>query len=187
MRHIEAKVEGPFTPGPAGMLQQRRRLQALLEERFKLGLHRDTRDLPIYELTVAKGGLKLQSLKDGSCLQSDPAHPGPAPGHQMNEYCGYGGFGRGSFSVTSTTMAELAKSFSMAVGRKVVDKTGITGVFRVSLTYAPEQLDGATPDSENSGPSIFTAIQEQLGLRLDSAKGPVDVLIIDHVDRPSEN
>lgn len=184
---IEAKVEGPFTPGPAGMLQQRLRLQALLEERFNLGLHRDTRDLPIYELTIAKGGLKIQPLKDESCLQPDPTHAGPGPGHQMNEYCGFGGFGRGSFMVTSTTMADLAKSFSMAVGRKVVDKTGITGTFRVNLTYVPDELNGPSPDSENAGPSIFTAIQEQLGMKLESSKGPVDVLIIDHVERPSQN
>jgi uncharacterized protein (TIGR03435 family) len=185
--NIQAKVEGPFTPGKAGIFLQRRRLQALLEESFKLGLHRDTRDLPVYELTVAKGGLKLQPLKDGSCLQSDPNHPGPAPGHQMSEYCGFGGFGPEGFEVTSTTMADLAESLSMAVGRKVVDRTGITGVFRVRLTYAPDQLDYPSPDSTTSAPSIFTAVQEQLGLKLESSKGPVDVLIVDHAEKPPEN
>jgi uncharacterized protein (TIGR03435 family) len=121
------------------------------------------------------------------CLQFDPNHPGPAPGHQMSEYCGFGGFGPEGFEVTSTTMADLAQSFSMAVGRKVVDRTGITGVFRVRLTYAPDQLANPSPDSTTSAPSIFSAVQEQLGLKLESSKGPVDVLIVDHAEKPSEN
>jgi len=181
------------TPGREGMILQRRRLQNLLHERFNLTLHRETKVLPIYELTVAKAGLKIQPLKDGSCVPFD-TDKFRAPGADPMSFCGYGGFGRGFYEAASTSMAELADSLSMAVDRIVVDKTGIKGVFRVHLTYEsmPRPLattgdPGNAAPAVDSRPSIFTAVQEQLGLKLESTKGPVEVLVIDHAERPSEN
>jgi bla regulator protein BlaR1 len=194
---IDATAEGAPTPGQEGMNLPRRRLQTLLQDRFKLALRRETKELPIYELTVARGGLKLQPLKDGSCVPFD-VDKFRAPGSNPMNFCGYGGFGRGFYEAASASMADLAKSFSMVVGRIVADKTGITGVFRVHLTFVPDEsappwLLGPPGDPGNpapaadAGPSIFTAVQEQLGLKLESSKGPVDVLVIDHVEKPDAN
>jgi uncharacterized protein (TIGR03435 family) len=177
--------------GAAGE-QMQLMVQSLLQERFKLALHREIKELPIYNLTVAKGGLKIQPIKEGSCLTPDPKNPGPAPGKTFMDYCGTGGFGPCMMMGTSATMTELAESLSSpnAVGRTVVNQTGVDGRFRYEVNYAPEfapaaQPGGAPPACD--APSIYTALQDQLGLRLDSAKGPVEVLVIDHAEKPSEN
>ena len=122
----------------------------------------------------------------------DPKSPPPSPGSGKSymDYCGSGGFGRGMMEASSSTMAELAEALSHVLHRPVVDKTGISGQFRYHLTFAPEdasasEIGGPPPASDS--PSIFGALQEQLGLKLDSAKGPVEVLVIDHVERPTEN
>lgn len=191
--NIEAKAEAmPSASNQELRLLQERRLQALLQDRFKLKIHRETKQLPIYELIVAKGGPKLQSA---SCIQRDPGDTTPpAPGKTFRDYCGFGGFGRGAYEATSATMADFAYFLPIAVGRTVVDKTGITGTFHIRMTFVPDegirQLQGPPGDpaaASDAGPSIFTAIQEQLGLKLESAKGPVEVLIIDGVEKPSEN
>jgi uncharacterized protein (TIGR03435 family) len=174
---IEAKAGGNPASG-----QWRLMLQTLLEDRFKLVLHRETKELPIYELTLAKGGLKLQPL---SCISCDPAHP-PAPDQKSSEYCGNVSMGRGIVEATSAGMLDLARIFSTLLDRAVVDKTGISGKFPVHLKFAPDDV-AAGAQSTDAGPSIFTAVQEQLGLKLESARGPVEVLAIDHVEKPSEN
>jgi uncharacterized protein (TIGR03435 family) len=150
-------------------------------------LHHDTKQLPIYELTVAKGGFKLQPLKEGDCIAPDPGNPALAPGKKMSDYCGFRGMGRGRLDATNTSMADLATMFSIPLGRTVVDKTGIAGAFPVHLTFAPDDVAAGAPTADSTGPSIFTAVQEQLGLKLESAKGPVEVLVIDHVEKPSED
>jgi uncharacterized protein (TIGR03435 family) len=195
---IQAKVEG--NPGTFDLALQRQRLQTLLEDRFKLALHRERKELPIYELTVAKGGLRLQPLKEGDCIKRDPTKVlAPlAPGQKPSDFCGYGGFGRGSYENTTATMKNVAAALSTLVGRMVVDKTGITNTFHVRLTFAPDEStvpipgtvgadDSGRPLPSDIGPNIFTAVQEQLGLKLESAKGPVDVLVIDRAERPTEN
>ena len=178
---IEAKAEGNPSQD-----QMRLMLQALLQDRFELALHHDTKELPIYELTVAKGGLKLQPLKPGDCMTYDPNNP-PEPGHKNSDFCGNLSNGRGSFDGTSASMADVASMLSYPLGRTIVDKTGIEGKFRVHLTFAPDEVAGGPAASPDAGPSIFTALQEQLGLKLESAKGPVEVLVIEHVQKPSEN
>jgi uncharacterized protein (TIGR03435 family) len=107
----------------------------------------------------------------------------------MRDYCGYGGFGRGNYEATSQTLADFAYGLPLLLGRPVVDKTGITGAYRFHLTYAQDESVArfGGPPGDNTGPNIFTAIQEQLGLKLESAKGPVEVLVIDSVEKPSEN
>jgi len=84
-------------------------------------------------------------------------------------------------------MADMATMFSFQLSRTVVDKAGIAGRFRVHLAFAPDEVTAGLPSSADAGPSIFTALQEQLGLKLESSKGPVDVLVIDHAEKPSEN
>jgi len=137
------------------------RLQKLLEDRFKLSLHRETKDVPGFALVVAKGGPKLRKSF------GDPAPPIIYPG----------GLRSGSWS-----MEALAWGLSRPLRQPVVDKTSIEGTFDIELTYAP---DG---DTNSPLPSIFTALQEQLGLRLESRKVPIEILIIDHLEKvPSDN
>lgn len=199
---IDAKAEG--SPNNSEM---RLMMQALLEDRFKLKLHHETKELPIYELTVAKSGVKLPEPKEGSCISPDPSAPPlpPAPGQLIQ--CGRvlamiqpsGARMQGG----KVSMTELIRVLSNVLGRTVVDKTGFTGTFDVHLEFTPDESLGGLPgplpgpaaagDSIRSAPSadlhgtIFPALQEQLGLKLESAKGPVEVLVIDRVERPSAN
>jgi uncharacterized protein (TIGR03435 family) len=177
---IEAKAPGNVNPDQTKLM-----MQSLLADRFKLALHREIKELPIFDLALAKGGLKVQPMKDGSCIARDPKDParGVAPGKTRMDYCGYGGLGNGTLELASATMPELATFLSAATRRTVVDKTGIAGQFRFQLTFVPDETAPAGAD----GPSIFTALQEQLGLKLDPAKGPVEVLVIDHAEKPAEN
>jgi uncharacterized protein (TIGR03435 family) len=176
---IVAKAEGDASPdmmnGPM--------LQALLEDRFKLKVHRDTREIPVYALTVAKGGAKLRPFQEGSCT-----------------HCGGGGTIRGSNFVLhgqGVTLDEIAKSLGIGLDRPVIDKTGLEGKFDFELEFArdqamapafrdPNQVIPAAADP-SAGASIFTAIQEQLGLKLEPTKGPGEFLVIDAVERPSGN
>lgn len=169
-------------------------LQALLEDRFKLRLHRETRDVPVYALTVAKSGLRLQPFKEGSCTPVDrtqfaPFSAPPTP-DQILKNCHARGTREGpnlKVEAQGMTIDEFAKIFldTHALGRPVIDKTGIAGRFDFHLEYAPDS--GVPSDDPAGGPSIFTALQEQLGLKLESAKGPGEFLVIDYVEKPSEN
>jgi uncharacterized protein (TIGR03435 family) len=193
---ISAKLAGTPTPGREAMMIQRRRLQSLLEDRFKLAVHREMRELPIYQLILAKGGPKLQAP---ACVEMDPKNPGLAPGKTMMDYCGSSGFFKGRFEASAANMEDLTKAFGNLLGRTVVDKTGIHGMFHITLMFAADDGtvrapgapgppadagDSAAPDP---GPNIFTAIQEQLGLKLESSRGPVEVMVIDHAEKPSAN
>lgn len=171
--------------------QFRLMLQSLLADRFKLALHRETKQVPVYALLPAKGGLKLPAVKEGGCVAFDPKSPPPppAPGQMPPIVCG--GFLRAPNFIQAgkAGMAQLANALSDIVERPVIDKTGFTGTFDVRLDFSPEgttfATDGATPDT--SRPSIFTALQEQLGLKLESRKGPSEILVIDHAEKASEN
>jgi uncharacterized protein (TIGR03435 family) len=179
---IHAKAEGD----PSGKQMTGPMLQALLEDRFKLKLHRESRQLPVYNLIVAKGGAKLQRAVEGACvshsLDSPPVLAGPLP-----KFCGFLGIEvdglKRKLKMDGSSMTELAKSLSRGeLRRTVLDKTGLTGAFDVQLKWVLDAPDGGDP-----GLSIFTAIQEQLGLKLESGRGAVDVLVIDHVEKPSAN
>jgi len=141
-------------------------LQALLRDRFRLVVRRETKELPIYELVTGKGGPKLKEPREGSNSGIWTEQPGEFHG------------GKASTAAIATFLSEV-------MDRYVVDRTGIEGVFDFTLTWPPHTIADRSPDA--NGSSIFTAIQEQLGLKLVSAKGPVEILIIDHVERPSEN
>jgi uncharacterized protein (TIGR03435 family) len=149
---------------PAGVpsRQMPAMLQSLLVERFKLALHRETRTLPIYELVIAKSGPKI--------------HEVASDGHSNSTR-----MGEGRLTATHVTMTDLAVQLSRHLGRAVIDQTGLKGAFDFTLDYAAD-------DADTSRPSIFTALQEQLGLRLEATKGPVEVLVVDRAERiPTEN
>jgi uncharacterized protein (TIGR03435 family) len=188
--NINAKAQAPPVFNQDYRLLQERRLQTLLQDRFKLAVHRETRELPIYELTVAKGGPKLQPT---ACIQREPGDRTIAAGKAMGDYCGFSGTFPGRYEATSGSMSDLSAALSGLLERIVVNKTGISGTFHLQLSYVPDDstirlqdLPGVPPPPAD-GPAIFTALQEQLGLKLESAKGPVEVLVIDHVETPSEN
>jgi uncharacterized protein (TIGR03435 family) len=204
---LSAKAAGARTEMLAGPM-----LQAFLEERFQLKTHRQTREMPVYAMSVGKGGLKVQPLAEGACTPLDLTHP-PAPqkpGDPPPNLCGImmmGPTGKGDMmmEVRGSTMMQFAQRLSGRVDRTVVDKTGIPGKFNFHLEFTPDphmrgqELPagrGGDPNTANpsdpapppdAGPNLFVALQEQTGLKLSSDKGPVSFLIIDHVEKPTAN
>jgi uncharacterized protein (TIGR03435 family) len=177
-------------------------LQVLLEKRFKLTLHRETRQLPVYELAVGKGGSKLQLSTEGSCTpySVDASPPAAAtPGQPNRNFCGLhlsvDGLNRiidGQGATMAMFATSLSRTYTSDLGRNVIDRTGLAGTFDIHLKWAIDPLagpagPGAAPSQDPTGPSLFNAMQDQLGLRLASAKGPVEVLVIDHIEKPSAN
>jgi uncharacterized protein (TIGR03435 family) len=151
--------------------EMRPRLVALLEERFRLQVHRETREQPIYELIPGKSGPKIEAVT------------GNFGGLHItkNQFVGEG-----------ATIGMLSAALANQIGRPVVDRTGLAGSFNFKLNWTRADtisLNGGDPVStaDQGGPSIFTAIREQLGLELRAIKGPADMLVIDHVEHPSAN
>jgi uncharacterized protein (TIGR03435 family) len=174
---IAAKVED--SPPPSVQML----LQTLLKDRFGLESHNETRELPTFALVLAgsdgkPGPQLIKSAFDCAAYQAGP-HAPPEPGRTPN--CATR-INSGSLSGKSITMTQLATSLAPFVSRFTVDKTGLKGAFEVELTWTPDALQ-----NDSSGPSIFTALQEQLGLKLISEKGPVDVMVLDRAKEPSEN
>ena len=172
-------------------------LQALLEERFQLRSHRETMERPLYELVVEKGGLKMPPTKEGACtpyaMDSPPPVPAQiAPGPVYCNFPHLAGDGiNWTLDGTGVSIQKLAVSLSRSgLDRPVVDRTGIEGGFDLHLRWAadsPASAAGPVPSDIPAAPSVLTALKEQLGLKLESAKGPVEILVIDHVEKPSEN
>jgi len=159
-------------------------LQALLADRFKLVTHREVKEQPVYALVIAKSGLKLTESKP------DDTHPDGAEEGHGNKRPNAIHMSRGHLTAQTISMPDLEVILTQITGRTVLDKTGLKGNYDVTLNWAP--VDGQPTllngvPQEETRPSIFTALQEQLGLKLDSQKAPVEVLVIDHVERPSEN
>jgi uncharacterized protein (TIGR03435 family) len=187
---IEAKAEGNPDRSQIWLM-----LQSLLEDRFKLKVHRENKVLRVYFLTVAKNGLKLPKPTEGDCVESPPASGlrplGPCSSATVAFEPSTGLYVVGR----QVGMEDLIKVLSWMLQRPIVDKTDFSGKFDVNLRFAYQQelTDGIpnpwqTPDGDATGnPSIMTALQQQLGLRLISARGPVEVLVVDHAERPSEN
>jgi uncharacterized protein (TIGR03435 family) len=167
--------------GSPSIAQLRLMLQPLLADRFHLQLHRQTKELPVYELSLAKGGSKL---KEGRCVGT----PSPA-----NPCGGTSGSTRGTLIGRAVSVQTMAKDLSGVLGQVVLDKTMFRGEYDFDLTWTPDETfargpgDADAPAADPNGPSIFTALQEQLGLTLRSAKGLVDVLVIDRAELPDEN
>jgi uncharacterized protein (TIGR03435 family) len=184
---IEAKAEGE--PSRAEMMLM---LQTLLAERFQFRAHRETRELPAYVLTVARGGAKLTPSKDGDCVVRDPSKPVPplAPGETRRPGCGNNNVSsRGANTVWTATridMTSVTGALALIFRRPVVDRTGLTGVYDIQLELPPLQpapVDGGA----DPGVSVFTVLQEELGLRVEEGRGPVEVLVVDRVERPTGN
>ena len=166
---VEAKMDSD-TLAAYGKLSKEERdkqvkamLQALLAERFSLKIRREAKQLPVYALVIAKGGPKLkESTADAQT--------------------GYTVSGS-SLKGEGIEIGTMAISLENNVGRLIVDKTGLTGKYAIDLKWSMEE----SPSSSDQGPSIFTALQDQLGLKLESTKAPVDTIVIEHLDKPSEN
>jgi uncharacterized protein (TIGR03435 family) len=159
-------------------------LQALMADRFKLVTHRDVKEQPVYTLVIAKNDLKLTESKP------DDTHPDGAEEIHGNKRPNAIHTSRGHLAAQAISMSNLAVILTQIAGRTVLDKTGLKGTYDVTLNWAPEDgqptlLNGVP--QEETRPSLFTALQEQLGLKLESQKASVEVLVIDHVERPSEN
>ena len=200
---IEAKAAG--TPDKKVMLGPM--LRALLEDRFKLKIHRAADEAPMYVMTVAKGGLKIQPIDKDGCTPLDPDNPpGRASFGVTDEkpVCGVmsmmNGNGMSRWGIGGTTLEHFAGTLSTFMDRHVIDKTGISGEFNVRLEFVrDEHVTGAdkrpggpppavpAEPSATDGPTIFMALEQQLGLKLDSTKAPHGFLVIDHVERPSPN
>jgi uncharacterized protein (TIGR03435 family) len=181
---IEARAGGEM-PRKEMMLM----LQALLADRFKLKSHRESRQGPVYVLRVARGGHKLHASTEGGCVPTDPRRP-PRGSEPNRPACGDNlTFDRGTFTAwraTRITVTEAAETLSREVRRTIIDQTGVTGVYDISVDLPALEAVGAGSDAAPvSGPSFFTVLREQLGLTLEPAKGPVDVLVIDHIERPT--
>jgi len=195
---VQAKAES----NPSVQQMEGPMLRRLLEERFRLALHRETRQLPVYMLSVGKTGPKLQPSKEGSCTPYATSSPPPVarPGDPPQVFCGFqhvpmDGLNRilEAKGVSMTALAtNLSRTYTATLGRNVINGTGLTGAFDFHLAWAMDP-PASVPGAENAshpdlaGPSIFVALQEQLGLRLEAAKGPVEVLVIDHIEKPSGN
>ena len=178
---IEGSVEG--TPTQDQMLEM---LRSLLADRFKLAVHRETRQMPAYALTLARGdgrlGAELHAVPPCTPPPASPASPA-SPARR----CGGFAVGGGSLKGTGVTMTQLAAELPSATeGRYVVDRTGLSGTFDVNLTWNADALSPTTTSAESAA-SIFAAIQEQLGLRLVSITTPIEVIVVDRAERPVGN
>ena len=189
---IEAKADGQ----PGILMMEGPMMQTILEDRFQLKIHRETRQGPVYELAMGRGSPKLKPLQDGSCTPVVTGNPLPLlpDGHHL---CKNMVSPRGKVDIEGGTLSMFAGLLGMVLDRPVIDKTGITSYFEIHLTFSPADFAAPRPVTAEpgasaavtgpDGPNIFQAIQEQLGLRLVPAKGPMEVLVIDHVERPSAN
>lgn len=174
-------------------------LQALLADRFELQIHREMKVLPIYALVLARKdgrlGPRLVESKTGGCTAFDPKNPPPPPepGKDPVLPCGGVRMGPDTLRAARIQVGDSTQNFSRMLGRTVVDKTGLTGKYDIRMDWTPEesqpsQMPGAPPSapSEPGGPSIFTTMQEQLGLKFEARKA-IETIVIDRVERPGAN
>jgi uncharacterized protein (TIGR03435 family) len=156
-------------------------LQRMLEDRFMLSVRREIQDRPVYVLNVAKTGSRLKS---GQCIAPDPN----APASRRPEVCGFTVMDTNMIRATHVDMSRFIPMLTVWVQRTIVDRTGFTGTFDVDLKWNPNETAVANvAPTADAAPSIFTALEEQLGLKLESARGPVEVLVIDRAEKPTEN
>jgi uncharacterized protein (TIGR03435 family) len=203
---IQAKIKegenpprtGPVTaailtePDPPALM-----LQSLLEERFSLRVHREKRDLPVYELNVAKSGLRMKLNQDPPA--ETPRNLAEALGARGDKLPrGVSRQSRGLFEGNAIPMWRIVAALTNTVGRTVVDRTGLDGEYDFKLQWAPDfsidpgSFGGVAPNPNQASPpsqfpEIFTALRERLGLQLVSSRAPLDVIVIDSVQKPSEN
>ena len=166
------EITAKTVPGASGA-QFSTMLQSLLAERFGLALHHETRELPVYALVVARGGPKMEKVKSET----------PDDGSTSS--------GRGHLKATELPMSKLADFLArpnVGLGRPVIDQTSLAGAFNFTLEWTPEGASASKESRSDGPPTIFTAIQEQLGLKLEAKKAPIEVLVIDHANKvPTAN
>jgi uncharacterized protein (TIGR03435 family) len=167
-------------------LQQKynlRQVQLLLEDRFRLKMHTEQREIPVYALVVAKGGPKIKLSDDKSSPEQFGLH-GFVGGRGIRD------FGNGRFFGIGNSIDQLVSKLAISAAgdldRPVVNMTGLTGLYDFQLQWTPG-LGAASDQPDSSRPDLFTAVQEQLGLKLEPRKSSMDVLVIDHVELPTEN
>jgi uncharacterized protein (TIGR03435 family) len=167
---ITAKAGGESAPTKE---EARKMLQTLLADRFQLQLHHETRELPVYELVIGKHGPKLKESASGALFSN---HQGPS-GQAIR------------MLAVHESMAQLADQIGVYAGRHVIDKTGLTNTYDFTIEFTADSPRGpAGPDGADPvAPSIFTALEEQLGLKLEPQKRPTEILIIDRAEKPSGN
>ena len=191
---IDARAESEFPVGPDGPMAPRRQmLQRLLADRFKLQVHRETSERPVYALTMARGGgvfgPRLRPAT-GGCTDSMAAAAAsgrPAPSCSPR-------VGPGFVTLVGAPLTSLTSLLPRFVNRVVVDRTGLMGSFDLDLTWTPAPGEWVAPPvagfagaPASDGPSLFSALQEQLGLKLEPARAHVDTLVIDHAELPAGN
>jgi uncharacterized protein (TIGR03435 family) len=167
------------------------RLRNLLEERFQLKVHRETRVQPVYVLTLAKGGSKLASVSDPTQERTSPT------AEQPKQRPGSFRAGPGVVIGAAVSVDQILKYLDRLMDREVIDKTGLTGYFDITLKFAPESAPRFVPAQPSAGspaepptstdPSIFTTLQEQLGLKLQATREPMPFLVIESARKPAEN
>ena len=163
-------IEGTTdTPGEPNLHQQQEMLQKLLTDRFRLTFHREKRELPVYAIKIARGGPKLKP----------PANPDAEADQEADSHGT-----EVTITITTGTMADFILGMQFFFDRPLVDQTGISGRHDFTLRYTHDEANATEP---NAPPGLFTAIQEQLGLKLDAVKAPIDVLVIGRVEAPSAN
>jgi uncharacterized protein (TIGR03435 family) len=177
-------------------------LQSLLEDRFKLKVHRETKEGRVYLLTLAKNGPKLHATKEGTCAIAETTDP-PAAGNASARACGKPNIRRGpvvTVDIVGATIMDLCVQLGMVMDGEVIDKTAIAGQFDIHLEFAPaerqpifvagrtiQEQDQPAAGDRDAGPSISTALQQQLGLKLEAGTGPVQVIVVDRIERPTDN
>jgi uncharacterized protein (TIGR03435 family) len=192
---IDAKAESPQSWGTMNGPM----LRALLQQRFNLKTHMESREIPVYELTIAKGGPKLQPSKR-DCIPFDPEHPDVRlePGKPLPALCGMSRLSGRGWEAFAVTMADFATLLSNNADRKVVDRTRLSGIFDIHLDLSAEDFgtpsraaaDSEPPVSRSDPAEVFAIIRgsvQKLGLKLQPSTGRGDHLLVDRAERPSEN
>jgi uncharacterized protein (TIGR03435 family) len=177
---VEAKVGDEDVPKwkALSLAQQRVALRSVLVKRFNLQFHHETRERPTYSLVVAKNGPKLHKVQPGETYPNGVTGPDSAGGR------GAAIVTPGKIVLPRSSLSVLANLLSsQGLSHPVVDKTGLTDIYDITLRWSPEDIGS----SDASLPSLFTALQEQLGLKLEYNKNPIDVIVIDHIEKPSAN
>jgi uncharacterized protein (TIGR03435 family) len=179
---VEAKVVDPDMAALKAMDRHQRAAMVIpmLADRFGAKVHTETKQLPVYELVLIKGGPKFKEYVP-------PAGDPPARGPNM----GAGSINIHNFDMTATgiPMTSLCETLSRQVDKTVIDKTGLTGKYDLELKFTPDnaRMNGAAVEPTDQAPDIYTALQEQLGLKLVASKGPVPTLVVDQIKQPTEN
>ena len=193
---IEARApEGVVSPEQFGGM-----LQHLIAERFNLAAHFESRELPVYTMMLVRSDRRLGNQLRGATVDCAAllarGAPPTTPASGARPSCGLR-LGLGQIIAGGASISQLANALSPMVGRPVIDRTGLDGLFDIDLTWTPDQLPPRAPgtpadqplrvngvDIDPNGPSLYTAVQEQLGLKLDARHGPVNVLVVDRADKP---